>query len=135
MKLFSQKLRPQTPCQDSVKNRFQNAYNLKTKTFQTVKMRANCSEHFKIVIYEVSSLKISSQNLRENVRALLHRGSTWKSCKGRLLFSKIIQSSRYPISRLLNRLEVIILINSFWFLEYTTWKIEKIGQISICNCI
>ncbi len=28
-------------------------------------MRANCSEHFKIVIYEVSSLKISSQNLRE----------------------------------------------------------------------
>jgi hypothetical protein len=63
---------------------------LKTKTFQAVKIRVNCSEHFKIVIYEVSSLKISSQNLREKVRALLLRESPWKSSKGRLPCSKII---------------------------------------------
>jgi hypothetical protein len=55
---------------------------LKTKTFQAVKIRANCSEHFKIVIYEVSSLKISSQNLREKVRALLLRESPWKVLRG-----------------------------------------------------
>ena len=64
------------------KTDFYNAYNLKTKTFQAVKMRANCSEHFKIVIDEVSSLKNSSQNLREKVRALLLRGKSMEKFQG-----------------------------------------------------
>ena len=49
--------------------------------------------------------------------------------------SKNTKCTRLRISRVLNRLELIILINSFWILEYATWKIEKIGQNSIYKCI
>jgi hypothetical protein len=91
MKNFPQKLRPITPCQDSVKIMTGLQYqNLKTRTFQVVKMLANYSEYFEIIIYEVSSLKIFSQNFRQKLRSLCKEGSMEKF-QGDFNFSKEIQ--------------------------------------------
>jgi hypothetical protein len=54
-------------------------------------MLANCSEHFKIVMYEVSSLKISSQNLRENSETPSDKGSQGKVAREGCRFQKLFR--------------------------------------------
>jgi len=59
--------------------------NLKTRTIQALKIGANCSEYLEIIIYEISSLKIFSQNSVQKLRASLGT-KVRKSLKGILFF-------------------------------------------------